>query len=459
MSEPPPFRLADFLLLVLVVAAAAGARCWYLTACADGGSNSGPLQVQGPPPPEAEALAQGLRDRQEFLGRAPLAAQEEWTAHAAPGYPALLALAARLPFERDLAVRWGQAALGALTAGLYFLFARRAFHHVLVAALGGLLYALYPFAVANAAEVNDGTLVSFGLALVLWLGARCGQSGGAFGSLLYGLGLAGLALVRAALLPFGFVAVLWFLLRCRTLPRGWLYGLLAFLGFVNGLVPWALRNYQGTGDMVPVVDSAYLQLWEGNNPKATGGPLTEADLVEALAEARHEAPGQVRAQLEKLPQKERYASLAADVVREVEHNPAGTLRRRIWAGLYFVFGEKWFREQAAWVWDTSASPEIPAWFSRNIEVALLGSLLGMLLLGFAGWRWTYAWCREALPSSLAVVWVALPYLLSHGEWLAGPRLPLDGLLLCYAAFTLVALVPRLGAPLRRGPGLRTADGD
>ena len=40
-------------------------------------------------------------------------------------------------------------------------------------------------------------------------------------------------------------------------------------------------------------------------------------------------------------------------------------------------------------------------------------MLAMLVLGLLGWRWTYGWRGTALPSSLAVVWLPLPYLLSH----------------------------------------------
>jgi hypothetical protein len=47
--------------------------------------------------------------------------------------------------------------------------------------------------------------------------------------------------------------------------------------------------------------------------------------------------------------------------------------------------------------------------------------------------------------------VPLPYLLGHAEALSGPRLPLDGVLLCYAAFVLVALVPGQGRDLLAGP--------
>src|SRR5262245_10327638 len=41
----------DFLLLVLILVVAAGARAGYLMTCADGGRSSGPLLVQDPLPP------------------------------------------------------------------------------------------------------------------------------------------------------------------------------------------------------------------------------------------------------------------------------------------------------------------------------------------------------------------------------------------------------------------------
>ena len=46
-----------------------------------------------------------------------------------------------------------------------------------------------------------------------------------------------------------------------------------------------------------------------------------------------------------------------------------------------------------------------------------------------------------MPLSLAAIWIPLPYVLGHAEALSGPRLPLDGVLLCYAAFALACLLP------------------
>jgi 4-amino-4-deoxy-L-arabinose transferase-like glycosyltransferase len=439
MTEPRRWQLIDVSLLLLVLAVAAGARGWYLLDSADSGRNSGPIRVQDLSPQERDTLVRNLKDNGTFSGPTPLNSQEERTAFVAPGYPWLLSLAQLLP-EPDRTVRWVQVALGSLTAALYFLFTRRAFRSLPVAALAGMFCALHPFWVVSAAELEDGVLAAFLLALALWLGVRAGQSGGALTSLLFGLTLAGLALVRAALLPLGFVAVLWLIWRCRSLPRGWLYALLAFLGFANGLVPWTLRNYQATGDVVPIVDSAWWHLWVGNNPDTTGGP----------------EPAQPPQSLADVPPDQRQKRLAEEVIAEVQRDPAATLNRRLWAGLAFVFGREWLSNPSPWQ-PTASVSEIPSWLADSYRAILIGTLLGMLLLAFGGWRWTYAWRREAMPAALAVVWLPLPYLLSHAEKLVGPRLPLDGVLLCFAAFVLVALLPRVGTRLRKGPTSHTLE--
>jgi 4-amino-4-deoxy-L-arabinose transferase-like glycosyltransferase len=460
------FVLADVVLLLLVLLTAAGTRAGYLWSCANLGHSAGSLQVQDgspllaemppgtemnghSPPSELDALASNLKEHNWFGSLAPLAPQEERTAHIAPGYPYLVSLIARLPVERDFAVRWLQVALGTLTAGLYFLVGRRAFQSRTVGVVAGLLCALHPFWIVSCAEIEDGVLASFLLGLALWLGVRAGQSGGAFTALLYGVTLAGLALTRAALLPFAFLAVLWFVFRCRSLPRGWLFALLAFLGFANGLVPWGMRNFQATQQIVPVVDSVWLHLWIGNNPRATGGPQSETVLLQALADERGKRVDQVATEMGVFQQTDRYGRLSDDVVNEVQRNKVATIQRRYGAALAFVFGEKWFADRRPWRENDSEAPE---WVSNVAPPVLLVWLLGFLLLAALGWRWSYAWAKQSMPIALAVIWIPLPYVLSHAESLHGPRLPIDGVLLCFAAVALVGLIPRVGTALRRGPG-------
>jgi len=126
---------------------------------------------------------------------------------------------------------------GALTAFFYFFFARRAFRSTFVGLLAGLFCALHPFWIFNTTEIEDGVWPVFAGA-GLMLGTRGSQEGGAVTSLLFGLSLAGLAMVRAALLPFALVGMLWFLVRCRSLKRGgWFCALLALLGLPTAWPP------------------------------------------------------------------------------------------------------------------------------------------------------------------------------------------------------------------------------
>jgi hypothetical protein len=498
MMQPGQFGKSDLILFLLILAAAAGVRVGYVTLMASGGPEYALPHVQDDDSGEILALVNRLKEAPSSFGGAdPLRLGDEPNAHRAPGYPWLLALLARVLPHWERLVPWLQCGLGTLAAGFWFLFARRAFNSALAAFLAGLLCALHPFWVINTAETNDGVLTSFLLAAAVCLGARGSQSGGAFTSLLYGLSLASLALVRAALLPFAFVALLWFLWRCRESPRGWFFALLAFLGFANGLVPWALRNIQELGEVVPVADSAPFHLWMGNNPWATGGPQSPAEIRLALAQDPHLPAGWARRLDQKrlcadcvswlaaapdgdlpanlfwagwclselarppLPRSERARALLEAAWKAVEADPAAALRRRLWAGLYFVFGEEWFTHGRLWQagpgTESSQSPPLPPSLAAAVPVVLNGTLLGMLLLAALGWRWSYGWRREAMPLSLAVIWVPLPYLLSHAEALSGPRLPLDGGFLCYAAFALACLVPRVGGRLLEGPESSSRD--
>jgi hypothetical protein len=468
MTELRRFQAADALLLLFILAVAFGVRAAYLVMYTIPERPSGWLQVQDPSPPvsgqtgetELRELYHNIKDGKGFSCHAPFADKDELTAHVSPGYPLLLGLLARVLDDDKLgsAVRWGQAFLGALTAGLYFLFARRAFRSLFVATLAGLFCSVYPFWVINTATLNDGTLASFLLALGLFFGARGIQTGGPLSSLLFGLVMAALALVRAALLPFAFVAVAWYLLRSRSVTRGWLCALLAFLGFVNGLVPWTVRNYQVFGEPMPVVDSAYYHLWVGNNPHATGGPVNEEAVKDATERVRSDTPDRP---LSGLSQPERFARLGRLVRDFWRDHSLRTVQLRVEAALDFLLGERWFRtgelavqEPPAVVKNDEDNPErvlpIPPLLERSYRGTLHGALLAMFVLAALGWRWSYGWRKESMPLSLALIWIPLPYLLGHAEALHGPRLPLDGALLCYAAFAVACCVPGVGGDLFAG---------
>lgn len=506
MAEMRRFALLDFLMLLLVLLVAGGTRAAYLLTCANHGSNAGPLVVQvpaprpGPPSEKGEVLelATSVKQQGTFESKAPFADSTESTAHVAPGYPYLLGLldmalaqaegqagkaaaqdkaeaeaekaSAQEKFER--AARWAQMGLGTLSALLLFFFARRAFRSLAVGTLAGLLAGLNPFWVISTATLDDGTLAVFALAGCLFLAGQAGEKGGAFLSLLLGLSLAGLALVRASFLPFSFATMIWFLVRSRSLDRGWLCALVAFLGFLTGLAPWTVRNAQAFQEPVPVVTSAYLELAVGNNPTADGGPARKEtwDVLQPAVEARQKTEkdrldemknkgeldqARYTEQLERLNrQTARYARLGPVVVAEVQDNPEKTMKRRLDAFLGFFLGWEGLKKDEGKMAERSAvamaeDNQAWDWLSGRYPSILLGWLLALLLLALIGWRWSYGWRWESIPASLAMFFVPLPYVLSHAESLSGPRLPLDGALMCYAAFVLAALLP--GSTLLEAP--------
>lgn len=463
MADMRRFGLLDALLLLLVFVAAAGARASYLMQCAENGQKAGPLRVQDPwpimpgyvppegmrggkTPSELDVLIHNVQKDLRFHAKAPFASSEEPTAHVAPGYPYLVGLLGQQVPEGqlDYFVRWIQVGLGTFTAGFYFLFARRAFRSLLVGTLAGLLTALHPYWVVEVAQINDGTLASCALALCLLLGSQAGEKGGALKSLLLGASLGGLALVRAEFLPFSFVMLVWFLLRSRSLRLGWLCALCAFLGFGTALAPWTIRNYEVFQEPIPIVSSTYYHLWIGNNPEATGGPVTEKMLGEAPREELQQLASQPA----------RYARLGQEVLKEMQDRPVPTVQRRLKAILVFLLGQRWLDDGT--LVEVDPVEVMPDWLRDVYPIAFPAVLLGMLTLGFLGWRWTYGWRRECIPAALAVVWVPLPYVLGHGTALSGARLPLDGVLLCLSAFTVGCLIPGVGGHLLGGAEAATS---
>jgi hypothetical protein len=255
LQQPERTGLMSWLAPMIVLVVALGVRSWYLVELTDSGRNDAPLGVQDDRSGRIKDQLGLLKDEKDFVSDAPWSATPERTAHEAPGYLFFVFALNQLPVDLEQAVRWTQCALGAFAAMFYCLLARYIFRGQAIGMLAGLFCALHPFWVINTAEFNDGVLASFLLALCLLLGTIGGRSGGPLTSVVFGLMLALLAMVRAALLPFAFVGLLWYLWQCRTVSRSWLSAALAFLGFINGLAPWCVRNLQDFHDVFPVVDS------------------------------------------------------------------------------------------------------------------------------------------------------------------------------------------------------------
>lgn len=457
MKEMTPLRPVDWSALASVFLLALAGRCGYVLVCTDQAEGQPQWRVQGDSPTgetqtvtELEEVIANVRDSQGFRARALFSSGVENTASLSPGYPWLRGMLARGNWSADAVVRWLQCGLGALTAAFYFLFARRAFRSTAIGFLAGLLAAVHPYWIINTAELQDGVLATFLLAANLALGTRVAEEGGPFTSLLFGVLLAFLALVRAALLPLALLALLLFLLRCQKLPHGWLCAVLAFLGFGNGLAPWFVRNLQAYEEPLPIVSSTWLHLWMGNNPRATGGALPEEEVTRVLGPQR---TAQLRAEPN---QARRYRMLAWDTVEEIRQYPGDAVQHRLSAGAAFVLGEAWLRkrdlaEKRNATLDTTvvAAPE---WLGEALPGLLAGSLLFLFVFGLLGWRRSATMGGGHWLAALALIWAPLPYLLSHAEYLVGPRLPVDGVWLTFAAVGLSTLWKRAQRAWKTRPG-------
>src|SRR4051794_27882638 len=101
MAELRRFGVLDAVLFLAIVLGAGGTRAWYLGVCAENGNSGGPILVQDPAPSDQEALVHNLRENNSYSTKAPLADDDELTAHTSPGYPWLLAMLQRTMGDED----------------------------------------------------------------------------------------------------------------------------------------------------------------------------------------------------------------------------------------------------------------------------------------------------------------------------------------------------------------------
>lgn len=282
-----------------------------------------------------------------------------------------------------------QAAMGAATALLAFLIGRRMFTPTtgLLAAAG---VAFYPYYVIHDTALQDTAMVTFTLALAVWLLVRGAQDQHFSDWVLAGIALGALVLVRAAMAPSVAAVLIWapvwgmrgpFPVRLRNATI-----LLAAIAVT--VSPWLAYTYRVTSTPVLTTDTGYL-LWQGNNPGVFAYYPAES-IDRSVFEEFGRLPPNEQATLDRLSGNpaavsERYKRRAIEFMRE---DPWRTLRnaaRKLEAAFSWTFNP--FRGALAqWVYALSYVP-----------VALLGitgmalarrrpetMLIAMLYLAFIG---------------------------------------------------------------------------
>jgi 4-amino-4-deoxy-L-arabinose transferase-like glycosyltransferase len=356
-----------------------------------------------------EALAQSL-----LAGRG-YSFTENWypftpanapTAHWSFLYPLYLAATYAVFGLHPLAARLVQAILGgALISLLVYLIGRRVANEETGLVAAGLA-AVYGYFVYYSAALMTETFFIVSVLWSLYLALELKEKPALGRWVLLGAVLGVAALLRQTILIFAPFLMLWLYWELRSQSvRWWCFfvpaGMVALL-----IVPWTVRNYVVYQQILPLNSNAGYALYASNNP--TMGTNWSNDRV--VVPVPEELKGQNEAELNQ--------SLTRKGIEYVVSDP----RRYLWLTVNKT--EEYFR-----FWPTSESSAI----SNLNRVLSFGLYLPFMLLGLA--LSVRRWHGMALLYLFIVIHTAI-HLLSWPS--VRYRLPVDGVLMVFAAVALIA---------------------
>ena len=331
-----------------------------------------------------------------------------------PGYIAFLALVFKLFGTGDTAVRLAQAALGALQCLLVYSLARSLFKKELPARLSALFLALYPYAIFHSAHLLSEAFYSFLLTLFLALLYLLPDRRNALPIAVAAGAAFGLAvLTKSTVLVAAPFILLWFALnrlpaRCAA----------AFvLGAGLCVLPWTARNYRVHGKLI-LVNMSGSYLFQANNPETMRIELE----TRRLKEVDWYTPEYE--EIAKLPPVEADREYTARALAFMRSNPGTVLELMRMRLLHF-----W----RLYPITDSAPQRLAALFTSGVFIPL--SFAG-LLLSAPAWKKTF------------LIWaLVFAYNLAHTLFVCTLRyrVPLDPLLLIFAAYALTDLYGRFAA--------------
>jgi 4-amino-4-deoxy-L-arabinose transferase-like glycosyltransferase len=194
-----------------------------------------------------------------------------------PGYSAFLAVVYRFTGDSVLAGKLANAVLGAATATLACLIARRLFNDV-AGAVAGIAMAFLPSHALFTALTMSEVYFTFLLTLLAYLTLRWGL--GDERPRIWQLAALGLltgvaALTRGELAAFPLVLFALFLARWRSWRRALGWTALAALGMAVAFAPWVIRNRIQMDAWIPGTTGVGRVMLQGHNPESDGGPSLE----------------------------------------------------------------------------------------------------------------------------------------------------------------------------------------
>lgn len=158
-----------------------------------------------------------------------------------------------------------QALLGACTALFAFLIGRQVFNTA-TGVLACAMTAFYPYYVVHDTALQDTAIVTFCMALAVWLLLRANERNRRADWLLAGLALGSMVLARASTAPAIGAALLWVAVWGRaTLRERLRAGTIVLLALSASVLPWLIYTNHVAGAPVLSTDIGY-ELWVANNP-------------------------------------------------------------------------------------------------------------------------------------------------------------------------------------------------
>ncbi len=325
-----------------------------------------------------------------------------------PLYPLFLTLSASAG-KNYLLVVVPQALMGTGTAFCAFLIGRHIFNAT-VGVLACAITAFYPYYVMHDTALQETGMVTFCMALSVWLLLRAGRLNRDRDWVLAGLALGSIALLRASAAPVAGVGLLW---TAIWGAQGNIWARLRkssilLLAVAVMVGPWLIRTYDLTGAAVLNSQNGEA-LWTGNNSE-TFSHYPEGSIDRSRDEAWSKLTPADRVELDRLADNE-IATSNWFAHRALEF---------IWANPWLVLQGAFRKLEAGFSWRLNPVREPLAqavYFLGYVPVAVLGVvgvllarrrcetiLIGMLFLAFMGVTAVF-WAHTSHRSYLDVYWI------------------------------------------------------